>query len=72
MTKVDIAFQLTRPLDETLLERIAGLHSVYGMLRVQVTPSFDGILVEYDASRLTPADVEAELRRAGIPAVRKG
>lgn len=71
MTKVEILFKLTCPLDETLMPRISDAHSIYGMLRVQVTPSLDGVRVEYDASRLTPEDVEAALRSWGIPIVRE-
>lgn len=70
MTKVDVPFKLTRPLDETLMRRISDAHGIYGMLRIQVAPSLDALLVEYDASRLVEADVEAALRRAGIPVAR--
>lgn len=70
MTKVEILFQLSQPLDETLMKRIADIHSIYGMLRVQVVPTLDGLRVEYDASRLSAHEVEAELRRAGIPVSR--
>ena len=34
---------------------------------MQVAPAQDQIMVEYDASRLKPADVDATLARAGIP-----
>lgn len=71
MTKVQLRFELARPLDEALMACIAGAHSQYGIHRVQVAPSLDGITVEYDASRLTPDDVEAALRKAGIPAKRR-
>jgi hypothetical protein len=65
MTKVQLRYQLARPLDESLLERIAELHGVYGFLRIEPVP--EGLLVEFDASRLSELDVEAHLRRAGIP-----
>lgn len=68
MTKVQLQFSLSRPMDDQLLAQIARVHSVYGMTRVQPTPSLDGLMVDYDATRLTPLDVEAVLRRAGIPA----
>jgi len=67
MTKVQIRFRLTGALDETLLERIADAHAIYGIHRVSVNPSLDGLTVEYDATRLSPADVEAALAGAGIP-----
>jgi hypothetical protein len=65
MTKVQLRYGLARPLDESLLERIADLHGVYGFLRIEPAP--EGLLVEFDASRLTERDVEGHLRRAGIP-----
>lgn len=65
MTKVQLHYALAHPLDDALLERIAALHGVYGMIRL--APGPDGLTVEYDASRLTEQDVEAHLRRAGIP-----
>ena len=67
MTKIQIQFRLSRPLDDALLVRIAALHSVYGIQHVQVAPSLDRLTVEYDASRLRPAEVEAALEKAGIP-----
>jgi len=68
MTKVEIHFDLERPLTAAECDRIAAAYSIYGMQRL--TPSADSttLAVEYDASRLTVADVEATLRRAGVPA----
>ena len=43
------------------------MHSMYGMVRVQLAPSLDKITVDYDASRLMKEDVEAALARYGIP-----
>jgi hypothetical protein len=68
MTKVLLEFQLTRPLDETLMQRIADAHGHYGIVRIRVAPTLDSISVEYDASRMTPDQVESRLRQAGIPA----
>jgi len=65
MTKVDIHFDLARPLDETLLTRIAEAHKIFGLTRVRVNNN--QIDVEYDASRLTPAQVQSALHKAGIP-----
>ena len=67
MTKVEIAFELERPLDAAASDRIAAAHSVYGMLRIAPGPGSGRLTVEYDASRLTADDVEATLRRAGLP-----
>jgi hypothetical protein len=67
MTKVTVHYDLTRPLGDEDLANIAGVHSTYGMARVQVAPALDKITVDYDASRLTRRDVEAELARHAIP-----
>jgi hypothetical protein len=67
MTKVQWRFRLVRPLDERMMTQIVNAHTIYGIQRIQVAPSADEIMVEYDASRLKPADVEAALARAGIP-----
>ncbi|MEP7367693.1 MAG: hypothetical protein ABI972_30910 [Acidobacteriota bacterium] len=67
MTKVQLQYDLLHPLDNVLLNRIAGIHSVYGMTRVQPSDDPEILLVEYDASRLSEPQVEANLHRAGIP-----
>ncbi len=69
MTKVQIRFALERPLDDSLLACVSAAHSIYGMARIVPSEDLRGLLVDYDASRLTPADVEAALRRAGVPIV---
>jgi hypothetical protein len=69
MTKVQLRYDLLRPLDETLIEKIAWVHGVYGILRVQLAPTLDKLLVEYDASRLSALEVEHVLHRAGLPIV---
>lgn len=65
MTKVERRYGLSRPLDGESLDRLARLHRVYGFLRL--IPGPGGLLVEFDATRLTERDVEAHLHRAGIP-----
>ena len=67
MTKVMIHFQLQRPLDDELLTRISDAHALYGIQHVKLDPSLDGLTVEYDATRLRPAEVGAALTAAGIP-----
>jgi len=71
MTKVQIRFKLQKPLDNVLLARISDAHAFYGIQKVSLAPSMDAIMVEYDASRLKPAEVESVLAGAGIPAVRE-
>jgi predicted nucleic acid-binding protein len=68
MTKVELNFALARPLDAGLLRNIVRARTLYGIARIAPAQSLDALEVEYDASRLTEADVEAALRRAGIPA----
>ena len=67
MTKIQIRFRLQKPLDDAMMEHIAEAHAIYGIQRVQVAPSLDGLTVEYDATRMRPAEVEAALANAGIP-----
>jgi hypothetical protein len=67
MTKVTLHYDLLRPLVDEDLENVARVHGTYGIVRVQVAPSLDKLTVDYDASRLMPRDVEAELRRHGLP-----
>ncbi len=66
MTKVQIHFRLQKPLDNLLRERLSDASSLYGVHKVQIAAP-DALMVEYDASRLRPADVEAALLGAGIP-----
>jgi hypothetical protein len=67
MTKVTLHYDLERKLTEEDYANIAAVHSVYGMVRVQLAPTLDKITVDYDASRLMKDDVEAALTRYGIP-----
>ena len=70
MTKVQIQFQLQRPLDDILLARISDAHALYGINRIKLNPAMDGMMVDYDATRLKPADVESALLAIGLPVVR--
>ena len=67
MTKVQVRFRLQKPLDDSMMARISDAHSIYGIQQVKVAPSLDSVMVEYDATRLRPAEVEAALAGAGIP-----
>jgi hypothetical protein len=66
MTKVEIHFRLLKPLDDITMNRLSDANALYGINRIQVLPSLDGLTVEYDASRLRAADVEAALASAGV------
>lgn len=67
MTKLQLEYELERPLNDDDAVAIADLHSVYGFARITLAPSMDRITVEYDASRLSEKDVEGWLMRYGIP-----
>jgi hypothetical protein len=67
MTKVTLHYNLIRPLTDEDFPSIAKVPGTYGMVRLQVAPTLDKITVDYDASRLMKADVEAVLMRHGIP-----
>jgi hypothetical protein len=66
MTKVQVHFRLQKPLDDRTLARVDEVHTLYGIQQVRLAPSLDGLMVEYDATRLRPAEVEAALMAAGI------
>ena len=71
MTKVQIRFKLQRPLDDVLLARVSDAHAFYGIQRISLSPSMDAMTVEYDATRLKPAEVEHALLGGGIPVFRE-
>jgi hypothetical protein len=71
VTKVDIHYDLVRPLTDSDASAIADVHSWYGILRVRVGADMKSVEVEYDASRLSEGDVEGVLIRFGIPIRRK-
>jgi hypothetical protein len=70
MTKVQLQYELGGLLDEEMLSRIAGAHSIYGIHRLFVSPDQRQMTVEYDASRLSISQVDNALRGAGIQAKR--
>jgi hypothetical protein len=71
MTKVQIDFPLQHALDDQLMTRIACAYSIYGIQKISLAPAQDTLTVEYDATRLRPAEVHAALTRVGIPVVAK-
>jgi hypothetical protein len=58
-------------LDDVLLARISDAHAFYGIHRIVLAPAMDALTVEYDATRLKPAEVESALLSGGIPVVRE-
>ena len=61
MTKIQLPFTLSAPLDEKLLARVADMYGTYGILRIDAEPGGQKLTVEYDATRFSPKDVEAAL-----------
>jgi hypothetical protein len=70
MTKVQIRFRLQKPLDDSSLPHLAAAHAIYGIQKLKLAPSLDSVEVEYDATRLKPADVVSALAAAGVPIAR--
>jgi hypothetical protein len=66
MTKVQIRFRFAKRLDDAALARLSDTTALYGIQKMKLNPSLDGMLVEYDATRLRPAEVEAAFAGAGI------
>ncbi len=67
MTKVQLHYPLVRPLAGADFDAVAQATSYYGIVRVKVAPSLGAVEVDYDASRLSEKDVEAVLKRFGVP-----
>ncbi|BDC50085.1 hypothetical protein F183_A24010 [Bryobacterales bacterium F-183] len=67
MTKVELEYDLVRKLEDSDADAVARVHGFYGIQRVNIAPALDKIHVSYDASRLSPRDVEGALVRYGVP-----
>jgi hypothetical protein len=71
VTKIQVHFLLDGPLDDKQYSQIRDAQAVYGIERISLARTPDqimiGIMVEYDASRLSPLDVESILRSHGLP-----
>jgi hypothetical protein len=68
MTRIQVHFRLREPLDEASMAKLSDASAIYGIQKVKLG---DGtLMVEYDATRMRPAEVEAALAHAGISAER--
>jgi len=67
MSKVELHYEFIEPFHDSWTAAIDRLHGVYGFHALKLSPSLDRLTVVYDASRLTPADVDHHLRMAGLP-----
>ncbi len=70
MTKLQVRLKLETALDEHLLEQIGGAQAIYGIEWIKLDPSMTHLLIEYDATRLRPPELEAALRGCGLPVAR--
>jgi len=68
MTRIQMNFRLREPLSEASMAKLSDTTAIYGIQKVKLG---DGsLMVEYDATRMRPAEVEAALAHAGIAAER--
>ncbi len=67
MTKVQLSFKLSRPLNDDDLKQVSRVHAVFGILFVRVPAAANELFVEYDASRLSVPDVKGILDIHGLP-----
>ena len=61
-------FRLREPLDEAAMAKLSDASAIYGIQKVKL--GADSLMVEYDATRMRPAEVGAALAHAGIAAER--
>jgi len=70
MTRVEISYDLMKPLVANDFEKLSGLTSVYGIVGFQFSQAMDKMVVEYDASRMNPDGVDHTLKSNGLPVKR--
>jgi allophanate hydrolase subunit 1 len=66
MTRIQMHFRLRQPLDDAMMAKLSDASAIYGIQKVKL--GADSLMVEYDATRMRPAEVEAALAQAGIAA----
>jgi hypothetical protein len=70
MTLVEARYRFTAPFQEEFTSAIQSAHSEYGVRGVKLDPKLEGLTVLYDASRLTPEDLDHTMRRLALPVER--
>ncbi len=68
---MDVQFRYGQHPTEDTMRAVADLYDVYGIRRVRLNQTERTILVEYDATRLSSANVFQLLRRAGLSVTEK-
>ena len=66
LTKLQVRFKLDNALDDRLMTSIADAQAIYGIEWIKLDPGMASLVVEYDATRMRPPEVEAALRRHGL------
>ena len=66
MPRIQINFRLRQPLDDAMMEKLSDASAIYGIQKVKLGAG--SLMVEYDATRLRPAEVESALAAAGVDA----
>lgn len=66
MTRVELQYDLVKPLGDAEYERLSRLLSVYGVMSFKLRPDMSGMMVEYDATRLNPDGVDRVLHSNGF------
>jgi hypothetical protein len=66
MTRVELNYELTKPLGDAEYERLSRLLSVYGVMSFKLNQDLSGLMVEYDATRLNPDGVDRVLSGNGL------
>ena len=66
MTAVEVMFRYGMPPGEEQMSALGQMNDVYGIRRMRFDERERTVRVEYDATRLNEATVEALLRKAGL------
>jgi hypothetical protein len=68
MTKIQRNFRLKQPLNDEEMVKLSNTSAVYGIQKIKLSPTQDSLMVEYDATRMRPAEVDAAIACTGIAA----
>lgn len=66
MTTVEILYRYTAPPSESVAFALGGIRDVYGIRRVTLDAAAHTLRIEFDATRLTAANVTRLARQAGL------
>lgn len=66
LTKLQVRFNLDNTLNDDLLRSVGDAQAIYGIEWIKLNADMKSLVVEYDATRLRPPEVEAALRKHGL------